>query len=195
MIPLVLIGRGGHSLACLDVILSSGKFEVVGFIDKEFSGDWEGLPQLGTDDDLENLCKKFQYFFIGIGQIKDSMIRRNIVSRLRGLNAQFPSIVSPKAHVGIGAEIGEGSIIMHGSHLGPKTKIGSFNILNTNSVVEHGVQTGDFVHVSTSAVVNGDVLIGNDVFIGSNSVIRHQLTIPQKAFIQAGVFIGGKHVW
>ncbi len=84
---------------------------------------------------------------------------------------------------------------MHGAHVGPGTYIGSFNILNTRSLIEHGVKTEDFVHVSTAAVVNGDVSVGHDSFVGSNSVLCHGIKVPAEAFVQAGAFIGRKHVW
>jgi sugar O-acyltransferase (sialic acid O-acetyltransferase NeuD family) len=195
MTPLVIIGAGGHALSCLDVIRSTGLFNVIGYVDKESSGNWEGIPYLGNDEQLEEVFKKCPNFFLGIGQIRDAGVRKRIATRLRSLRANFPNIVSPKAHVGFGVVMHEGTIVMHGAHVGPRSTIGPFNILNSKSLVEHGVTTGEFVHISTAAVINGDVQIGDEVFVGSNSIVRHKLTIPSKAFVQAGEFIGGKHVW
>ncbi len=197
MTPIIILGKGGHALASLDVIRTTKEFEVLGYVDSPGSAgrEWEGIKFLGTDDQLAGLVKTCPNFFIGIGQIESSAIRKKIVQKLKELGAKFSAIVSPKAHVASGAKIGEGTIVMHGSHVGPGSKIGSFNILNTRSLIEHGSLTGDFVHVSTAAVVNGDVLIGYDSFIGSNSVLCHGIKVPEKAFVQAGEFIGRKHVW
>lgn len=195
MIPLIIIGRGGHALSCLDVIRTTNMFDVKGYIDTEKGSDWEGLKCLGTDADLPALVKTCPNFFLGVGQIQSSSIRKKIVQNLKSLSGKFPVIISPKAHVATGSQIGEGTIVMHGGHVGPGAKIGAFNILNTKSLLEHGAVTGDFVHVSTAAVVNGDVIIGDDAFIGSNSVLCQGIKIPAGAFVQAGQFIGRKHDW
>ncbi len=191
-----MLGRGGHALSCLDIIKSTKQFEVVGYVDNTEEKDaWYGIPFLGTDNDLSALVKKCPNFFLGIGQIQNSKIRQALVLKLRALNAVFPVIISPNAHIGMGAEIAEGSILMNGVHLGPASVVGEFGILNTHSIVEHGVKLGAFVHVSTAAVVNGDVQVGEGSFIGSNSVLCHGIKVPEDSFVQAGAFIGRKHVW
>ena len=195
MTALLLIGRGGHALSCLDVIRSAGKFQVIGYVDREAGGAWEGIPSLGTDADLPRLLRDCPQVFLGVGQIGAPQLRRRLVDQLRAAGAQFPCIVSPKAHVAESARLGEGTIVMHGAHVGPAAQVGAFNILNTRSLVEHGCRTGDFVHVSTAAVVNGDVTVGENVFVGSNSVLCHGITVPSGVFVQAGQFIGRKHVW
>ncbi len=197
MTPIILIGKGGHALACLDVLQTNKNFQVMGYVDAVGStgGYWEGLPFLGTDAELPTILKQCSNVFIGIGQVKHSEVRRKTVQQLRLLNATFPTVVSPTAHVALGAKIAEGTIVMHGAHVGPGSNIGAFNILNTRSLIEHGASTGEFVHVSTAAVVNGDVKIGKNVFVGSNSVLCHGIEVPDDAFIQAGDFIGRKHAW
>ncbi len=197
MKTIIMIGRGGHALSCLDVIRNTGQFNVIGYVDSPDSvgGDWEGLKFLGTDLDLSKIVKDCPDFFIGIGQIESSSLRKKIVNKLRDLGGNFPVVISPKAHIAFGAKIKEGTIVMHGSHVGPGADIGAFNILNTRSLIEHGVKTEEFVHVSTAAVVNGDVTISNECFIGSNSVLCHGIKLPPGAFVQAGAFIGRKHVW
>ena len=197
MTPIILIGKGGHALACLDVLQINKNFQVIGYVDSigSLGGDWEGIPFLGTDAELPTILQKCSNVFIAIGQVKHSEVRRKAVQQLRLLNATFPAVISPKAHVAFGARIAEGTIVMHGAHIGPGTNIGAFNILNTRSLIEHGAITGEFVHVSTAAVVNGDVKIGDNVFIGSNSVLCHGIEIPDNSFVQAGEFIGRKHAW
>jgi sugar O-acyltransferase (sialic acid O-acetyltransferase NeuD family) len=197
MKDLIIMGKGGHALSCLDVIKSTNQYNVIGYVDVAGNmGDtWFGLPFLGTDSELPELVKKCSNFFLAIGQIKNSDLRKKTVSLLKKLDANFPVIVSPKSHIGFESQIGEGSIVMHGAHVGPGAIIGEFGILNTHCLIEHGVKVGSFVHVSTGTVVNGDVEIGNEVFLGSNSVVCHGMKIPDLAFVQAGEFIGRKHVW
>jgi sugar O-acyltransferase (sialic acid O-acetyltransferase NeuD family) len=196
MIPMVMIGSGGHALSCLDVIKTTNKFNVIGYVDSvAIKGPWQGIPYLGTDADLPFIVRDCPNFFLGIGQIRDARLRTSISEKLKNLNACFPVVISPYSYVAMGASISEGTIVMNGSYLGPGSKVGAFGILNTKSIIEHGVELDAFVHVSTAAVINGDVKVGAETFIGSNSVLCHNITIPKKSFIQAGTFIGRKHEW
>lgn len=197
MKEIILIGRGGHALSCLDVIRSLATFKVIGYVDAPGSvgGVWEGIPFLGTDDDLPKLIKKSSLVVLGLGHVKSSDLRRSLVKKLKELGADFPTVVSPRAYVSPTAHIGMGTIVMHDAYVGPNAFVGEFNILNTKSLIEHGARIGDFVHVATAAVVNGDVKVSNDVFLGSSSVTCQGIEIPNKAFVQAGQFIGRKHVW
>ena len=195
MKPVVLIGRGGHALSCLDVLRATKQYDVLGYVDKTQTGDWEGLPCLGNDSELSRVLKTCSSVVIAIGQVESSEVRRNVVERLQKLGAQFPVIVAPTAYVASGVKLGEGTIVMHGAHVGPGVVAGSFNIFNTKSLIEHGCQLGSFIHVATAAVINGDVSVSDNVFIGSNSVLCQGIRVPPSAFVQAGAFIGRKHDW
>lgn len=196
MQDLIMIGGGGHALSCLDVILSTGKFSILGYVDSINQGNpWNDVPYLGDDSSLPSLLEKCPNVFISVGQIKSVDIRRKIVQSLRSTRAQFPAIIAPTAYVSPLATIGKGTIVMQGAHVGPGAIVGDHSILNTKSLIEHGARIGNFVHVSTAAVVNGDVTVEDGSFIGSNSVLCQGITLPSGAFVQAGEFIGKKHVW
>ena len=196
MESIVMIGSGGHALSCLDVINTTGKFKCVGYVDvtPNESAYWKDLPYLGTDVDYVRLAKEWKNFFLGVGQIESSAVREKIVTLVTKAGGVFPLVVSPHAYVSITAQMGQGTVIMHGAHVGPQAQLGAFNIINTKALIEHGVRTEDFVHVSTGAVANGDVVIGKSSFIGSNAVIRQSLKIPAQSFIQAGQFANNSTV-
>ena len=195
MIEIILIGGGGHALSCLDVILSTGKHKILGYVDPVSRGEWMGIPWLGDDSVLPQLLQNCRNVFIGIGQIESSNLRTSIIRSLKERGALFPTIIAPTAYVSPLATLGEGTIVMEGAHVGPGAIIGEHCILNTKSIVEHGVRIGDYVHVSTGAIVNGDVEIGEKVFIGSSSVICQGIKVPSEKFVQANQFIGKKYVW
>ena len=85
MKDLIIIGCGGHALACIDVIHSTKNFNVIGFVDNQSREDWHNLKWLGTDADLPELVKSCSNYFIGVGQIKDSTIRRKIYTNIINL--------------------------------------------------------------------------------------------------------------
>jgi len=69
---IVLIGGGGHSRSCIDVIETHGLFHISGIVDKaERVGQTVlGYPIIGVDTELKDLVKRFRNFLITIGQIK-----------------------------------------------------------------------------------------------------------------------------
>jgi sugar O-acyltransferase (sialic acid O-acetyltransferase NeuD family) len=188
-----LIGGGGHAHACIDVIESSGQYEIAGIFDlKENVGKTIfGYKVLGTDNELENYLSITRNVLITIGQIKNYTPRVNKYFELLKLGAQFPVIISARAHVSRHAVIESGSIIMHDALVVAGANIGRNCIINNKALIEHDVVVGDFCHVSTAAVVNGGCRIGSKTFIGSNTVLKEGIIVPDETVVAAGTFFKG----
>jgi sugar O-acyltransferase (sialic acid O-acetyltransferase NeuD family) len=185
---ILLIGCGGHTKVCAEVILGTGKFKIAGVICKNKKGIFN-IPQIGMDDDLKRLKKKYNYAFITIGQIKNYGIRRKIYKKLKYLNFNVPKIISKNAITSKSAKIGSGTIVMDRAVIHQDVKVGNNCIINTGAIIEHDVEIGDNSHISTGAIVNGGVKIGKNVFIGSGSIIVNDIQIKSNSFIKAGTLI------
>tara|TARA_Y100000591_G_C21768159_1_gene664032 strand:- start:539 stop:1120 length:582 start_codon:yes stop_codon:yes gene_type:complete len=185
---ILLIGCGGHTKVCAEVIQGTGKFIISGVICNDKKGIFN-IPHLGSDKDLKRLKKKFNYAFITIGQIKNYKIRKKIYKNLRNLNYVIPKIISKNAIISNSAKIGKGTIIMNRAVIHQDVDIGNNCIINTGAIIEHDVKIGDNSHISTGAIVNGSVNIGNNVFIGSGSIIVNDIKIKSNSFIKAGSLI------
>ena len=185
---LILIGGGGHCHACIDIIEKQGLYSIKGIIDqKERIGESIlGYPIIGSDDDIETLSKKFNFFFITIGQIKSSEKRIRLFNTLIDMNLKIPSIVSPYAVLGKNTTIGDGSVVMHHAIINTNSIIGRNCIINTKALIEHDSRIGDNCHVSTSAVLNGGVKLGDGCFVGSNSVINQDVRVTSGVIIASG---------
>jgi len=184
---LVILGTGGHAIACLDLISADSDYEIIGFVSKEIEDRFIcNLPIVGCDDDIPLLIECGKKFVLGIGQIHDHTLRKNIWQKVTNLNGQFPGLISSSSTVSRHATIGQATQVMNGAHVGPGTSIGVAAIINTHAIVEHGSIVGDFVHVSTGAIINGNVTIGSGTFVGSNAVIAHNVTIGDCCIISAG---------
>lgn len=182
---IVLIGGGGHCKSCIDVIEAQDKFRIAGIVDEKEKLNEKvfGYKIFATDDDLPNLVKNYNNFFVTIGQIKQNDKRIKLFIFLNGLGASFPVIISPRAYVSKHASLGQGTIVHHNVVINAKTNIGRNCIINTNAVIEHDVFIGDFCHISTSAVINGGAIIGKGSFIGSNASVREGIEIGSDVFI------------
>jgi sugar O-acyltransferase (sialic acid O-acetyltransferase NeuD family) len=183
---LILIGGGGHAKSCIDIVLSTSLFKILGYVDLEKSLDEKyAIPYLGQDDVLPNYVEGNQ-FLITIGQIDSSEKRERIFNDIKALGGTLAKVISPNAQVSNFATIGEGSIVFHGVTVQADASIGHNCIINNHALVEHDCQIGNHCHISTNAVVNGNVNLSNGVFIGSSAVLKQGISIGEKAVIGMG---------
>ena len=183
---LILIGDGGHSASCADVIEAEGNFKIAGLVSSinQKSKNKSKFKIIGTDADLEHLRKKFNYAFISLGHLRSNKTRIDILEKLKSLEFHLPTIKSPHSYVSKNSSIGEGSIIMHGCIINSGVNIGKNCIINSMSLLEHGVSIGDNCHISTGVKINGDVIVESNCFIGSNTVIKQNTSIKKNTFIK-----------
>ena len=189
---IILIGCGGHTKVCADVVLNSGKFQIVGVVCDE-KKNVLNLPNIGTDKDLKILKKKYNYALITIGQIKNYQKRLSILNKLKKLDFRIPVIISKQAITSKSAKIKSGTIVMDRAVIHQDVNIGENCIINTGAIIEHDVTIGSNSHISTGAIVNGGVKIGNNVFIGSGSIIVNNINIKSNSFVKAGSLVK-KHI-
>ena len=191
MDDIILVGAGGHARACIDVIELSGQFNIVGLIKKDEINGQEnlGYPIFGTDNDLENLRKKYSHALITVGQIKFPEPRIRLFQRLLELDYHLPVIVSPRAYVSKHAQIGEGTIVLHDAMVNANAKIGKNCIINNKVLIEHDAIVGNHCHIATGAILNGEVTVGNESFIGSGVVTKQSVSIGRNCVIGAGVVV------
>ena len=189
MDKILLFGGGGHGKACVDVIESSGEFEISGIVDpflKKLDLPYELISQ---EAPYEFLRETIDNAIVSIGQIKSSDARKKIYSRLKEYEFHLPVIHSKYAYKSKYSEVNEGTILMHFSLVNSYSTIGKNCIINSKSLIEHDVKVGDHCHIATGAILNGQVKVGDDTFIGSNTVIAPGKCIGNNCLISAGLFI------
>lgn len=186
MKKIILIGAGGHAKSCIDVILLTKKYKILGFIDQNQKINISNYKVLGDEKYLKYLRNKSYCLHISLGFIKSPLKRIKIFNKFRKLNFKFPKIISPKSHVSKNARILDGTIIHHNAIINFEAKIGSNNIINTSAIIEHGAIIGNNCHISTRAVINGDAVVQDNTFVGSGSVIREGVKIGKNCFIGIG---------
>ena len=190
---LILVGGGGHCRSCIDVIEQEGRFEIAGIIERSPHSEAStpmGYGILGTDDDLSDLEKRYDYALVTVGQIKTPEPRMRLYHLLKKFSFSLPVFVSPTAYVSRHASIGEGTIVMHQALVNAGARIGSNCIINTKALVEHDAVVEDHCHIATGAIVNGGVSIGAGSFYGSAAVSKQYISVPPKSFIKANSTLG-----
>ncbi len=188
MNEILLIGAGGHARACIDVIDQQGKYKIAGLIQKENTTNESilGYPIIGIDEDLPKLRKDYNYALVTVGQIKSSESRKKLYELLKEMDFKLPIIKSPLTYVSKHAQIGEGTIIMHGVVVNAKAKVGRNCILNNKSLIEHDAVVGDHCHIATGTIINGEVKVGDGTFIGSGALTKNCISIGNNCVIGIG---------
>lgn len=185
---LLLVGAGGHAAACIDVIEQEDRFRIAGLLGfpEEVGKQVLGYPILDSDAELGKFAGLYQYALIGIGQIKSPDLRMRLFHVLKEAGYELPMIVSPRAYVSKHAQLGEGTIVMHGATINARASVGRNCIVNSMALIEHDVQIDDHCHIATAAIVNGGVTISTGTFVGSNSVIRQVVKLGERCIVGMG---------
>ena len=185
---IIIIGSGGHAVSCVDVILSTKKFKIKGYISDKPNLDLpKSINWLGDDRYFKRI-KKNQNIFIGFANIgrKNLDKRIKIYNKLKKIGCRFPIIISKHSYVSKNSKIGCGTIIMHNAVINANVEIGENCIINSNSLIEHDCSIGNHTHVSTEVIVNGNCKILEKSFLGTRSVIFNNVEC------KARIIKGGK---
>ena len=191
MNSIILIGGGGHCKSVIDVIEQEGGFEIAGIIDKPelLGSDVLGYSVIGSDYDLDNLVKKYQYALITVGQIKTPELRIKLFNLAIKAGFVLPNIISPNAYVSRHSSIGNGTVVMHNAIINPSASIGDNCIINSKALIEHDCLISKHCHISTNATINGGVTVESGCFIGSGAITKELITIKKGCFIKAGSLV------
>lgn len=185
---IVVIGHGGHSKVIRDVILSQGKFEIIGFLDDRYEGFSIDNFFYGPVKYAETLV---QYFFdikfiVAIG---DNKMRKKVVRDLNIPDEFFVTLVHHSAVISPSSKMGIGSVVMPNTVINADSDIGKHTIINTGAVIEHDCRIGDFVHVSPRSVVTGSVQLEEGVLLGAGATIIPNIKVEEWSVIGAGAAV------
>ena len=151
---LIIIGAGGHSKSCLEVVESSKEYKVVGFIDnRKITNSFYKKFKIYKEGDLEKIFKIVKNVHIGIAHIKSPSLRIKLFNCKIGYN----TIINSK------------SLIEHDSVIGNHCHIATGVIINGNCTI------GNNSFVGSGAIIFNNVSIGNNCIVGSGKIIKKNL--------------------
>jgi sugar O-acyltransferase (sialic acid O-acetyltransferase NeuD family) len=162
--------------------------EIIGIIDNEQKDSFLGRPILGTDEDANDIIRRWPG--IPVHVTPDSpKLRRRLSAEYSRLGADFATLVHPAAHLSPSALIGPGSVIQAGAHVSSASRLGCGVKVNTCANITHDVIVGDFATVAPAAVLLGRTNIGSGAYIGANATILPGITIGNEAIVGAGTTV------
>jgi len=193
LLPLVLIGGGGHASDVLQAVEAvnavSPTYRVIGILDdhdvdpRRFAG--RGVDHIGSVDDVATVAAAY-VLCLGWPWTRDA-----VACRIGEQGQPAPSIVHPSADVGAGVELGPGSVILGHAHLSPFVRLGAHSLVSYMASVGHDTTFGDHASVMPNAAVSGGVTAGDRVLIGTGAVVREGVRLGDDIRVGAGAVVIG----
>jgi sugar O-acyltransferase (sialic acid O-acetyltransferase NeuD family) len=191
MLPVLLLGGGGHARVLLDAMRASGR-TIIGIADPALAAAEQGpggVPVLGGEEVLDELKPDEILLVNGVGSV-GSMAAREAIYR-RGLDRgfRFATVVHSSAIVSASARLGDGVQLMAGSIIQCDAAIGANSIVNTGACVDHDCRIGESVHVAPGATLSGAVTIGDRTHIGTAATVIQGISIGRDCLVAAGAVV------
>jgi sugar O-acyltransferase (sialic acid O-acetyltransferase NeuD family) len=190
---LVILGAGGMGQEVADIVnaaVADGTpWRLIGFIDDDPSlhgRDVLGLPVLG---DHRWLSDHRVAVAIGVGA---PAARSRAWAAAKSAGAvKAPTLVHPTAYVGLGVELGSGTVVGAQATMTADVVVGRFGIVNVGATVSHNARLGDFATVAPGAHLAGNVHLGEGADIGIGASVTQGNTIGEWAIVGAGAVVIG----
>ncbi len=145
-----------------------------------------GLPVLG---DHRWLSGHRAALAIGVGA---PAARRRAWTAAQSAGAvEAPALVHPAAYVGLGVELGEGTLVGAHAAMTADVVVGRFGIVNVGATVSHNARLSDFATVAPGAHLAGHVHLGEGADVGIGASVTQGNTIGAWAIVGAGTVVIG----
>lgn len=187
MKDLIIVGASGFGREVLSIAeeinKNSHKWNIKGFID-------DNLNALeGVDCDYKILGRIYEWQPNEKEEFACALafpnVKKRIVELLKAKNAQFATLVHPKALVNSHCTIKEGAIITTNSSISDNATVGMFATI-LGSIVAHDACIGDYSTLSGRCSVNGHVKVGSMVYMGCGVLVAPSKTIGDGATVGIG---------
>ncbi|HEV3362716.1 MAG TPA: hypothetical protein VG795_01015, partial [Acidimicrobiia bacterium] len=191
LLPVVLVGGGGHASDVLQAIEAVNEtrstYRVIGILDdgdvdlRRFVG--RDVAHIGPVDDVGSVDAAY---VLCLGWPWD---RHTIARRIGERGQPAPPIVHPFADVGAGVELGPGSVVLGHAHLSPFVRFGAHAVVSYLASVGHDTSFGDHGSVMPNAAVSGGVSAGDRVLVGSGAAVREGIYLGDDVRVGAGAAV------
>lgn len=188
---IVVIGASGHGKVIADIFLTSGEYQVIGFLDDDERKHGQSLLGVEVLGNIKHVLALRNSIIGGIIGIGHNNKRQEVVTRLTSLAPWFTfvSAIHPTAKIGQEVTIGDGTTIMAGAVINTSAKVGHHCIINTGACVDHDCVLGDYASIAPHAALGGNVEVCETAAIGINACVIQGVRISKGAIVGAGAAV------
>ncbi len=188
MLPIVIIGGGGHASVLADILICQGR-EILAVISPEDISQrpvFRGITHLKSDKDVLAFSKDKVLLVNGIGMMPRSGFKRKINEYFLSLGYRFETVIADSAYVSPFSKIETGTQVLPMAIIQTGVTIGSHSIINAGVLIEHDCNIGSYNHISPKATLCGQVETKDNVYVGAGSIVIQGLSIGNGAIVGAG---------
>lgn len=167
---LLIVGAGVYAHVAAEIAADMGSFEKIAFIDDTAKISENGMPVVGTTEDINHLAGEYSHIVVAIGNPE---VRLSLLDQIqKETTYQLPALISPKAYISPSAKVMRGCIVepMAVVHFGCVLEEGC--IISAGAVVNHKSTCRRGVHVDCNATVAGYVSVPAGTKVCSGEVYR-----------------------
>ncbi|MEE9508189.1 MAG: acetyltransferase [Anaerolineales bacterium] len=182
----VIYGGGGHGRSIIDLVRTSGAYEILGIIDDGIQPGERvmGCDVLGDENVLSELYSEgLRHVVNAVGAIGDIDPRIAIFRKLLDMGYSCPTVIHPSAVVEPSAMLDSGVQVLPQSYIGTEAKVGFGVIINNGAIVSHDCELGAYSGLAPGTILAGGVTVGEGVQIGLGVTVNLNVTIGDKARI------------
>ncbi len=163
------------------------EYEIKGFLDDKSDAldNFEGYPPIISSVE-DYTPENDDVFTCALG---NPSYKRKYVEIIKNKGGVFLNIISPLAHIGSNATIGEGLIMQDFSLIGQDVNIGDFVTFGGSGSVGHDCIIDDYSHIGAAATVGGGCHVGEEVLIYPGAHIVPKRKIMRGATIGIGSIV------
>ncbi|MFA0087059.1 acetyltransferase [Vibrio sp. 10N.261.51.F12] len=191
MLPIVMIGGGGHASVLAEILLTQGR-EILAVISPEDVSQrsvFKGVTILEKDEDILNFDKDKVLLINGIGMMPKSVFKQKINEYFLSLGYQFESVIADSAFVSPYSKIETGAQVLPMAVIQPGSIVGSHSTINTGALVEHDCKIGAYNHIAPMATLCGQVTTGKGTYIGANATVIQSIDLGEDVIVGAGTIV------
>lgn len=173
-------GNGGVIASCVEdnrVCFGDLEWEIAGFVN-DYEKEVCGYPVLGGTDDVQELLKNPEFYFMwGIHMIGRNIFTEQVFRKTNIPKERFATIVHKSAFIADSATLEPGVFVMSNCYVGPNTTIGQCSLLMSNALIGHNTLVGPLCHFSVGSITSSYVTIGtcSDVTLGARVLEKRKL--------------------
>jgi sugar O-acyltransferase (sialic acid O-acetyltransferase NeuD family) len=190
---LVILGAGGMGQEVADLVEAAvadgAPWRLIGFIDDDSSLHGREVLGLSVLGDHHWLSDHRAAVAMGVGA---PAARRRAWTAAQSAGAvNAPALVHPTAYLGLGVEVGSGTVVGAHATLTADVVVGRFAIVNVGATVSHNARLGDFATVAPGAHLAGNVDLGEGADVGIGASVTQGNSIGDWAIVGAGAVVIG----
>lgn len=190
MEKLVILGSGSFAKEVVCFIKLIGKYEIIGFIDRNKSLKGKkiyGIPILGDDQALRSLpSKRVKKVFIAVGMSK---IRETLFRKVCNFGLEPISLIHPSSVIAPNVKLGRGVVIYPNATINTEVELGNSVLINSNVSIGHDTKVSDFVNINPGVDIAGKVVIKRHAFLGIGCAVLQNLVIGEEAVVGGGALV------